>query len=158
MSALPYFANISSQRALRILCVDDLADIRYVLHLLLQNQGHQVTCAEDGDEALAILRDDPDAFDLIITDHQMPVMNGLEMVSSLRSVAYRGKILVFSSSLDLQVIQAYRALGVDDILDKPLPPPELFQAINRACLGSEAATKGSAVPWSQAAAAEEILA
>ena len=137
MSTLPFPSESLPRRSLRILCVDDLADIRYVLRLILQHRGHQVTCADDGSEAHTIISDNPGHFDLVITDHQMPVMTGLELVQSLRELQFEGKILIFSSSLDHQVTTAYRELGVDGMLDKPLPPDELIQAIDLVCARTE---------------------
>ena len=62
---------------------------------------------------------------MIITDHHMPGINGLELVSAVRNLPYHGKIIVFSSELSEAVDSAYRRLKVDHILPKPIFPAQL---------------------------------
>ena len=65
----------------RVLVVDDAPDQTYLVSTLLQRQGHEVESVVNGEEALAaIARDAPD---LVVTDLQMPVMNGLELVQAV---------------------------------------------------------------------------
>lgn len=129
MSALPCTVEPSPRPRLRILCVDDLPEIRHVLQMLLERQGYQVTCVDDGHPAHELIAANPDAYDLIITDHEMPIMTGLELVTCLRCLAYHGKVLVYSSSLDSSTAAAYRQLGVDGLMDKPLAPRALIARI-----------------------------
>lgn len=62
----------------------------------------------------------PAGYDLVITDHQMPVMTGLELVTCLRTLPYHGGILVMSGSIDPGMAAEYRSLGVDALLEKPV--------------------------------------
>ncbi len=71
----------------------------------------------------------PDAFDLLLTDHHMPVMNGLELVTAVRSLPFFGKIIVFSSELSPAVAIEYRKFSVDLILQKPIFPSELRRVL-----------------------------
>lgn len=105
----------------RILYAEDMSALRILLQETLGRDGHEIHCCEHGGEAWRELSARPDHFDLLITDHHMPVLNGLELVRRLRhSDIFPGKILVFSSELSEDVDQAYRALGVDGILKKPV--------------------------------------
>ncbi len=59
------------------------------------------------------------AYDVVITDHNMPRMNGLELVQQLRATGYPGKIIVVSSDLSEAVDQTYHNLNVDRVFKKP---------------------------------------
>ena len=67
-----------------ILVVDDDEDIRESLHRLLTGDGYRVTTAESGEEGLATLRDTP-GIQLVISDHNMPGMSGIEFLKLVRS-------------------------------------------------------------------------
>jgi CheY-like chemotaxis protein len=99
------------------------------MKMALNREGYTVECVSDGNVALQKLDEDSVPFDLIITDHHMPHMNGLELVSRLRAGPFPGKILVFSSELSHDVNGAYRELKVDKILYKPVPPSAMRQAL-----------------------------
>ena len=114
---------------LRILYADDLRDLREVLRMALTREGHAIECVADGRLALERLKKDLGAFDLLITDHHMPEMNGLELVTALRALPFRGKIIVFSSELSASVTDAYHALKVDLVLAKPIFPSVLRQVL-----------------------------
>ena len=109
-------------RPLHILYAEDLKQLRDFMGIMLGREGHTVETADDGSIALDRLNSDLTAFDLLITDHHMPRMNGLELVRGVRKTAFAGKIIVFSSELSEDVNEQYRALGVDLILPKPIFP------------------------------------
>jgi two-component system chemotaxis response regulator CheY len=109
-------------RSLHILYAEDLKPLRDFMGTMLGREGHTVETAEDGAVALDRLVSDLQAFDLLITDHHMPRMNGLELVRAVRGTAFPGRIIVFSSELNESVHQQYRQLGVDLILPKPIFP------------------------------------
>lgn len=113
---------------LRILYADDLRELRDVARISFSRDGHGIECYEDGSLALERYKADPH-FDLIITDHHMPHMNGLEFVTQLRELEYPGKIIVFSSELSEAVARQYREKAVDRILYKPVFPSILRQSL-----------------------------
>ncbi|MCF2940898.1 response regulator [Paenibacillus alkaliterrae] len=86
--------------------------------------------AMDGEEGLRLVEQtNPD---IIISDIYMPVMNGLDMISELRSRGYKGKIIILSGYADFEyAIQALR-LGVDDYLSKPVTVKTLEAVLNGA--------------------------
>ena len=116
-------------RRWRILYAEDVRELREVARMALTLDGHQVECEADGQLALNRITADPSAFDLILTDHHMPNMNGLELVQHLRELQYPGKIIVFSSELKPPVAEAYFALGVGHVLPKPIFPSELRKVL-----------------------------
>jgi CheY-like chemotaxis protein len=113
------------RRSLRVLYADDMQQLRELITIVLGRDGHSVTGVPNGELALAKVKADLAAFDVLITDHHMPGMNGLELVSALRETAYPGRILVFSSEISETVDSAYRRLKVDHVLPKPIFPAQL---------------------------------
>jgi CheY-like chemotaxis protein len=109
---------------LRILYADDLRELRDVARLTLGRDGHGIECVEDGQIALNRVKMDS-SFDLVITDHHMPNMTGLDLVHSLRAMDFRGRIVIFSSELSPETTAEYQRLKVDRILYKPVYPANL---------------------------------
>lgn len=113
-------------RVLRVLYADDVKELRDVIQLTLARGGHHVDCVINRAEALRQREAAPAGYDLLITDHHMPYMNGLELVAAVRALpSYRGRILVFTSDLSLHIAAAYRRLQVDQVIPKPAFPSEL---------------------------------
>ena len=118
----------ATRRKLRILYADDLHELRDVARISFSREGHTIECHADGALALARIEEDA-AFDLVITDHHMPNMNGLEFVTQLRERSFPGKIMVFSSELSESVAREYRERTVDRILYKPVFPAALRRVL-----------------------------
>lgn len=121
----------ASRTALRILYADDVRELRNVAQISLTRDGHQIDCVTDGDEALAKISAAPVGYDVLITDHHMVRMDGLTLVTRLRTqpATFAGKIIVFSSSLSPEVDAAYRKLNVDHLLKKPVFPSVLRELL-----------------------------
>ena len=117
--------DVAAKRTKRVLYVDDMRELREVARLALSRSGHRVECAPDGKDALELVRANPGVFDIVITDHHMAVMNGIELVMKLRELNFAGKIVVVSSELNLEGEMDYRRLGIDRILYKPVELSEL---------------------------------
>ncbi|MSU49050.1 MAG: response regulator [Opitutus sp.] len=129
MSVAPSKPLVPSSRPLRIFYAEDVRELRELARMILTLLGHTLECCDNGQLAWDRVRQGPEDFDLIITDHHMPAMNGLEFVMLLRSLPFQGKIIVFSSDLDSGTAVLYRKLNVDRILNKPIPPHDLRQII-----------------------------
>jgi DNA-binding response OmpR family regulator len=114
----------------KILAVEDETAVAQLLALVLCGPHCRVTTAADGEEALAKIAAAPQPFDVIMTDHNMPRMAGLELVRQLRAQNFGGKIAVLSAHLTEQNVSAYQALGVDLLLSKPFDMDELRHAID----------------------------
>lgn len=115
---------------LRILTVEDEPAVTQMLALLLGGPAAKVTSAPDGWMALMKIGAAAKPFDVIITDHNMRRMNGLELVRRLRVRKFAGKIIVLSAHLTKENIQAYEELQVDMMLAKPFDVEELQLAMN----------------------------
>jgi two-component system, chemotaxis family, chemotaxis protein CheY len=128
MAVMSAPVSIFPQRHVRILYADDMPELREVARISFSRDGHGIECVADG--ALALQRIIADAgFDLVITDHHMPNMNGLELVGRLRDIGYPGRIIVFSSELSAEVAAEYVTLQVDRVVYKPVYPSALRQLI-----------------------------
>ena len=115
---------------LRILTVEDEPAVTRLLALVLGGPAAKVTNASDGWMALIKIGATAEPFDVIITDHNMRCMNGLELVRRLRVRKFAGKIIVLSAHLTKENIQAYEELKVDMFLAKPFDIEELQLAMN----------------------------
>ena len=109
-----------------ILIVDDDADIRNVLRLLLQER-YEVSEAADGSAAVEYLRVHPDT-DLVILDVMMPGMNGYETCDALREFSNAPVLFLTAKSAQADRISAYSS-GGDDFLSKPFSQEELLAKV-----------------------------
>lgn len=75
-----------SGQPLRILLVDDHDGVRATTAALLQDLGHRVVDVEGGASAIALLKAEPDAYDLVLTDYAMPKMSGADLIRRLRAL------------------------------------------------------------------------
>ena len=114
----------------RVLLVDDEASVLRFMHELLQGWGLEVHSTRHPHEALAWFERSPRDYHLVLTDHTMPGMTGLDLA---RQVGRAVPVLLYSGYTDAVDEEAARAAGVVHLLHKPVEPLELRQAL-RACL------------------------
>ena len=128
-------APAGAPKALRIVLAEDNKVSAYFLQEVLRQAGHSVMVADDGLEALALLRNSP--ADIAILDIRMPGMNGLELAERIRKggagvdPALPIISITASPSEDLQT--RLRQLGVIVQAEKPLGADQLLQLIHKAC-------------------------
>jgi len=110
----------------KILTVDDSPSIRQMVRLTLTRAGHAVVEAGNGAEGLARVREQQ--FDLVITDLNMPVMNGLDMITALRGLPNaRGVPIVFlTTESDPALKQRAKAAGATAWITKPFTADQLL--------------------------------
>ncbi len=118
------------KESLKILAVEDETAVAQLLALVLCGPTCRVTTACNGAQALKKIATATTPFDVVITDHQMPQLTGLELVRELRAHHFGGKIAVLSAHLNDQNIHAYEDLHVDLMLSKPFDVDELRHAID----------------------------
>jgi len=121
--------SLDAPPVLRILYVEDVPELRDLTRAVFSRDGHHVECASDGVYGLDALAANQYRFDLLITDHHMPRMNGLDLLKNVRRLPYHGKRVVFSSELNPAISAEYQALGVDRMLFKPVYPSYLRQVL-----------------------------
>mgnify|MGYP002621928065 FL=1 len=110
-----------------ILTVDDSASIRVTIKIALQGAGYTVAEAENGADGIA--KANAGNFDLIITDLNMPVMDGLTMIEELRKLpAHAGVPIIFlTTESDEGMKQRAKAAGATGWLTKPFNPEQLVR-------------------------------
>jgi len=113
-----------------ILVCDDEPAVREVISVVLSMAGYDVETATNGVEALKMIRGKPEHYSLLLTDHAMEPLNGLDLVRELRNGGFSGKIIVLSGRLDHTDISAYTGLAVDGIMLKPFNFTELRKTIS----------------------------
>lgn len=114
-----------------ILTVDDSASIRLTTRVALSNAGYTVTEAVDGRDGLAKLGSGQ--FDLIVTDLNMPNMDGLTMIRELRKLpAHTGVPVIFlTTESDAEMKQQAKAAGATGWLTKPFDPESLVKIVRK---------------------------
>lgn len=131
--ALPDAAAASSSRRLRVLAVDDHPTNRLVIERQLSLLGHEVCVASGGQEGLRLLAEAP--FDLVLTDLQMPQVNGYALLQEIRRRQASGllgaqlPVLLVTAQAGPGVAERCREAGFDAFLTKPLSLVQLRQAL-----------------------------
>ena len=126
-SASASASAVSGPMPRRILVVDDSSMNRAVLKAMLKKLGiTDITLAVDGKAALDILKADP-AFDIVLSDMWMPVMDGAELVKRIRADERLAKLKVCSITADVEARAAYREQGFDALLLKPVTIDKLSE-------------------------------
>ena len=118
--------------ALRILLVDDAEANRDLVSTLLRSVGLDVDLAANGVEAVEAVK--ALAYDLVLMDVQMPVMDGVQATQVIRSLGGAGArvpIVALSANVLAEQVASYRRAGMDAHLGKPINPAELLQTIGR---------------------------
>ena len=125
-------APVTRQLARKILVADNEEDIRDLVRLSLERDGHEVITASDGAEALELAREQRP--DLCIVDVMMPKLTGLEVLKELRSdpeLARLKIIMLTSRAQGFDVNRGFDA-GADDYLVKPFDLEELRVRVRNA--------------------------
>ena len=112
---------------LRILVVDDDPGIVKALRRLLQAASHTVETAVSGAEALSHF--EKERFDLVITDYQMPGMNGDELAAAIKALVPIQPVLMVTAYAEQLRRSSSLLSAVDMVIEKPCQEEELFEAI-----------------------------
>ncbi len=111
------------------MCADDNKFIREAICLALGQAKYAVECVADGREALERIEGANEAFQILVTDHYMPNLSGLELVRLLVSQKRPLEIIVVSGGLNPEAKDEYKRLGVRRIIDKPFFSDEIIEAL-----------------------------
>jgi two-component system chemotaxis response regulator CheY len=126
---------ISGQKSLGgILVVDDDPAIRRLIRFILENVGYDVLEAEDGQEAINVLNsgETPMVVDLIITDLNMPQVDGFEAIASFQKEYSSIPVIVLTGIGDPEVETSFMRQGVSDYLLKPIDVKALMASVTDA--------------------------
>ena len=114
--------------SIRILVVDDEADIRRIIRILLESRGYRVLEAPNGRLAVETIRKEPDV-DLILLDIMMPELSGIEASREIRSISSAPILFLTARTQDQDKLEAY-STGGDDYLAKPFSHGELLMKVD----------------------------
>ena len=118
----------------RVIVVDDEADVRKVARMSLEKAGYQVIEAEDGEQAIKQIKegDNPLMLDAIVTDINMPKVNGLEAIKFFQKQWPRVPLIVMTGYPNLENATELMKHGLVDYLTKPVDREKLVAAVEKA--------------------------
>jgi len=116
-------------KKLSILYVEDEESTREEIAFFLQKMCGNVSCAANGEEGLRLFREQ--TFDMIITDIQMPVMNGLDMSKEIRKIDPKIPIAVTTAFSDSEFLVKSIECGIDKYILKPVDMMEMLTVIQK---------------------------
>jgi two-component system alkaline phosphatase synthesis response regulator PhoP len=113
----------------KVLVVDDEIHIIHVVTIKLRNNGYEVISAENGAAAFELAREEQP--DIVVTDFQMPVMTGLELVRELRrNEATKDTPVIMLTARGFAIEEEQKEdLQISEFLSKPFSPKELLRSI-----------------------------
>lgn len=129
---------------MRILIIEDNQTLAAGLQQVLSSNGYAVDCVPDGRDADAVLA--AQAYDIVLLDLNLPIMDGLEVLKDMRARGNDTPVLVLTARDGLEDRIRGLDLGADDYLTKPFDIPELEARI-RVLLRRHAGTKSSRVAF-----------
>ena len=119
------------RQSLRIICADDNAELVELVAESLQYYGYRVEWALNGEVAYRAIAAEPDKFDLLITDMEMPLLDGAGLIARAREAGFRGRAIVFAGALSPQDRERLAKLAVEAIIDKPANHRQLIGVVAR---------------------------
>jgi len=126
--------DVKSDANIRVIVIDDEADILQLIRMKLSKEGFDVSTASNGDEGIEkVLRDKPD---VMIVDILMPGKDGYQVVSEVKARLREDSpviIMLTSKTEDADMVKGL-SMGADDYITKPFSPRELIERINVALI------------------------
>ncbi len=147
-----YSTIFSRTKDLSVLLVEDYEPLRNDMAEILDDLFKNVVVASDGQEALKLyqshLAEYNASFDLLITDIQMPMMNGVELSQRIREIDPYQKIIVLSAHTDSEFLIQLINLGISQFLTKPIKQGELIDTldnVSRKIISGKSQTSDSSI-------------
>ena len=113
----------------RALAVDDSATMRNLVKMTLEAEGFTVDTAENGQEALSLAKQNN--YDIVISDINMPVMDGLKFLAEFRSMNRRTPVLMLTTETEAKKKEEAKRLGATGWVVKPFKPEDLVKVVKR---------------------------
>ncbi len=148
--------RVGDQQPRRVLLAEDVEMNQILVADMLRAHGHDVVTAANGREAVELVA--REAFDVVLMDVQMPVMDGIEATVRIRQLpppACDVPVLALSANVMAEDMARYKAAGMNGALTKPIDWPKMFEALARHCSPgrSSPAQPAASVPPAHAAPA-----
>jgi two-component system chemotaxis response regulator CheY len=113
----------------RALAVDDSATMRNLVKIALESEGFTVDTAENGKEALELTK--KNTYDIVISDINMPVMDGLQFLKEFRETNKRTPVLMLTTETEARKKEEAKRLGATGWIVKPFKPEDLVKVVKR---------------------------
>ena len=113
----------------RLLVVDDEEKIRGLIRKYAEFEGHQVSEARNGMEAVELCRKNPQAYDLIVMDVMMPELDGFSAAAEIKKISPIPVLMLSARGEEYDKIHGFE-LGADDYVVKPFSPKELMLRVH----------------------------
>jgi two-component system, chemotaxis family, chemotaxis protein CheY len=124
---------MESTKKKRVLLVDDSPSILQILSLMLRSENLEIKTANDGAEALDLITNEPkEKFDIIITDYQMPIVDGQELAETLKKHdEYKNiPIILVTQATHVRYENGEKYRVFDKILYKPITKDSIIKSKN----------------------------
>jgi CheY-like chemotaxis protein len=115
----------------KILAVDDEKMLLMFMNDFLSSYGYLVTICVDTNEAIEMIKVDPDRFDVIITDQSMPEMTGLELVTQIRELSSSTPVILCSGYHDVMDENESNEHNISYYLQKPVDNSHLLKCLEQ---------------------------
>src|SRR5438128_9655782 len=136
-------AGAPTQRKHSILVVDDEPMALELLHGVLTDAGYEVSVAQSGFECLDLFRHDPHAYDLILTDLSMPLMDGEETFQRLRQMSPTVNVVLMAGFVDSARLEKMMNHGLSGFVGKPFAPVEILAVVTSVISAAEHSKQGT---------------
>ncbi len=125
--------RLSKNREYKVMVVDDSITMRNEIKRILSLQMYKVFGAAHGEEALVYIKDNPD-IKLVLTDYNMPVIDGFELTKTLRQEYSKMQmsIIAITASDDAMISSKFLKIGANDFINKPFTKEEIVCRVNNA--------------------------
>lgn len=129
--------NISILKNITILYAEDEKDLREVTHQILKGFTKKQYVAQNGQEGLELFKKYENEIDLIITDVNMPILNGLDMVKEIKKINLNIPIIVATAFSNKEYLLEAIDIGVDKYVLKPIDIAKLLQVMSQSLIYHE---------------------
>jgi len=135
-------AGAPNQHKHSILLVDDEPMALELLHGVLTEAGYEVSVAQSGFECLDLFRRDAHAYDLILTDLSMPLMDGEETFQRLRQMSPTANVVLMAGFVDSARLEKMMHNGLSGFVGKPFAPVEILAVVTSVISAAERSKEG----------------
>lgn len=138
-------ASTTTGRKLKILLVDDDADTRQLVSMIIEKAGHKIQTTGHGQAALTLL--EHESFDIILLDIMMPEIDGLNVLEAIRRVS-SAPVIMLTALSDAGIMEQSYFMGADDYIVKPFSMSKLLERIDRVARSLPALEQPETPSWS----------
>jgi len=113
----------------KILVADDEKKMRHLLSMILEESGHEVLCAEDGEQAFLAVQDEK--FDMVVSDIKMPRMDGIALLAAIKEAQIPCPVIFITAFATVDSAVEMMRMGAADYITKPFDMEQIILAVER---------------------------